>query len=80
MKQFVKDFALIYGLDFVGYNIHSLIHLAQDVRKFGPLDSISCFPLETFLGGIYLDSGSRLGKGSGKGGNCVENTLKAKIY
>ncbi len=50
LKLFVKDFGLIYGLEFVGYNVHSLIHIAQDARNFGPLDSISCFPFETFLG------------------------------
>lgn len=50
LKLFVKDFGLIYGLEFVGYNVHSLIHLSQDARKFGPLDSISCFPFESFLG------------------------------
>ncbi|CAI5682040.1 unnamed protein product [Oreochromis niloticus] len=50
LKQFVKDFGLIYGLEFVGYNVHNLIHLAEDARKSGPLDSISCFPFETFLG------------------------------
>ncbi len=50
LKLFVKDFGLIYGLEFVGYNVHSLIHIALDARNFGPLDSISCFPFETFLG------------------------------
>jgi len=50
LKIFVKDFGIIYGLEFVGYNIHSLIHLAQDARNFGPLDGISCFPFETHLG------------------------------
>ena len=38
------------GMNFVSYNIHSLIHIAQDARKFGPLDNVSAFPFETFLG------------------------------
>lgn len=50
LKLFVKNFSLLYGVEFVGYNVHSLIHLAQDAHRFGPLDSISCFPFETFLG------------------------------
>ncbi|KAA0702512.1 hypothetical protein E1301_Tti021314 [Triplophysa tibetana] len=50
LKMFVPDFGLIYGIEFVGYNIHSLIHISQDARKYGPLDSISCFPFETYLG------------------------------
>ena len=48
LKVFVKDFALIYGNEFVSYNIHSLIHIAQDAMwmKFGPLDNVImfCFP------------------------------------
>ncbi len=32
------------------YNTHSLIHLAQDARKYGALDSVSCFPFENYLG------------------------------
>ncbi|CAN7951661.1 unnamed protein product, partial [Ixodes pacificus] len=32
------------------YNVHSLVHLAQDVRTFGPLDSFSAFPFENYLG------------------------------
>ncbi|CAM4734218.1 unnamed protein product [Leuciscus chuanchicus] len=50
LKLFVTDFAAIYGTEFVSYNMHSLIHLALDARKFSPLDSVSAFPFETFLG------------------------------
>jgi len=32
------------------YNVHGLIHLAADVKQFGPLDSFSAFPFESFLG------------------------------
>lgn len=31
------------------YNIHNLIHLADDGRNFGSLDKFSCFPFENFL-------------------------------
>ena len=27
---------------------HTLLHLAQQVRKFGPLWATSCFPFESF--------------------------------
>lgn len=50
LKLFVENFAKIYGPEFIVYNVHSLIHLAHDARKYGPLDQISCFPFETFLG------------------------------
>jgi len=29
--------------------MHSLIHIADDVARFGPLDTISCFPFENHL-------------------------------
>ena len=50
LKLFVKNVGPNYGMEFVGYNVHSLLHLAQDAQNFGPLDSILCFPFETFLG------------------------------
>ena len=48
IRVFVQNFSVIYG-DFIVYNVHSLIHLADDVRKFGPLHRISAFPFENFL-------------------------------
>lgn len=50
LKYFVENFAHLYGQEFLAYNVHSLIHLAQDARRFGPLDNVSCFPFENFLG------------------------------
>lgn len=32
------------------YITHNLINLAQDARKYGALDSVSCFPFENYLG------------------------------
>jgi len=31
------------------YNMHSLIHTVDDVVRFGPLNTISCFPFENHL-------------------------------
>ncbi|EFN71277.1 hypothetical protein EAG_00102, partial [Camponotus floridanus] len=31
-------------------NVHSLIHLPTDVKKYGQLDNFSAFPFENFLG------------------------------
>ncbi|XP_056449900.1 uncharacterized protein LOC130385424 [Gadus chalcogrammus] len=50
LKCYVQNFAKIYGPDQVVYNTHSLIHLADDARRFGALDSVSCFPFENHLG------------------------------
>ena len=32
------------------YNVHGLVHLAEDARRFGCLDNISAFPFENVLG------------------------------
>ncbi len=50
LKCYVQNFTKIYGPDQVVYNTHSLIHLADDARRFGALDSVSCFPFENHLG------------------------------
>lgn len=36
----------MYGPTFCSYNIHGLIHLINDVRQLGPLDTFSAFPYE----------------------------------
>jgi hypothetical protein len=47
---FVKHFSDLYGADMVVYNVHNIIHLADDARKYGALDTISAFCFENFLG------------------------------
>ena len=49
---FVKHFGEIYGSENLVYNIHSLTHLAGDVRMYGILDNVSSFPFENYLGQI----------------------------
>lgn len=46
LRAFVHDFITLYSRKFLVYNIHSLIHLADDYRKFGSLDNISAFRFE----------------------------------
>ena len=43
---FVERSKALYGDWFVTYNVHCLIHLAEDVMRFGPLDRYSSFPFE----------------------------------
>ena len=50
LKKFVKKCPLLYGQKLLVYNFHNLLHITDDVRKYGPLDSFSCFPFESFLG------------------------------
>jgi len=50
--NFVSEVPTIYGEDFKVYNIHSLLHLKDDVDNFGILDNFSCFQFENRLGHI----------------------------
>lgn len=48
-NEFVRDFATIYGEQFVSQNVHNLLHICADVRKFGPLDNFSAFRFENYM-------------------------------
>lgn len=49
LEIFVSHSVHIYGKDFCVYNTHALIHLADDAKTFGNLDTVSCFPFENHL-------------------------------
>lgn len=49
---FVKGFRKLYGRRYVSYNVHGLLHLSDDVRKYGELDNFSAFRFENFIGQI----------------------------
>ena len=40
--QFVQHAEQLYGANFIVYNVHSLIHLLDDVRRFGPFRNVIC--------------------------------------
>ncbi|CAB3241830.1 unnamed protein product [Arctia plantaginis] len=46
IKLFVETASDVYGVEFLSFNTHTLLHLADDVRAFGALDSFSAFPYE----------------------------------
>ena len=51
LRNFVFQFAELYGKSLLVFNVHSLIHLTDDCEFFeAPLDAFSCFPFESFLG------------------------------
>ena len=50
--NFVNSASLIYGDGFISYNVHSVIHIPDDYLRWGPLDNVSCFAFETYLGSI----------------------------
>ena len=49
---FVEHFGQLYGEDKLSYNVHGLVHLRDEVKRFGHLDNISSFPYENYLGRI----------------------------
>lgn len=50
LLHFVKNSGTLFGRQFVVYNVHSLIHLPDDVKHYQcSLNDISAFPFETHL-------------------------------
>lgn len=60
LKSFHADVLTSYGGQQATFNVHSLMHLPEDCRKFGSPDNFSCFPFESFLGKLknYIHTGS----------------------
>ncbi|KAF5281928.1 hypothetical protein FQR65_LT14454 [Abscondita terminalis] len=52
LLYFVKSFQIIYGEAYVSHNVHNLVHLAEDVKQFGSLDSFSAFQFENHMSQI----------------------------
>lgn len=48
-KFFAEEYMEIYGEQSISYNVHNITHVADNVRRFGKLDSFSCFASETKL-------------------------------
>lgn len=49
LVHFVKTFTLLYSEHNVSHNVHNLIHLGDDVKIHGILDSFSAFKFENFM-------------------------------
>ncbi|CAG7673108.1 unnamed protein product [Allacma fusca] len=52
LQDFLKNFAKLLGKEHLSFNFHGLLHIADDVKEFGPLDSFSAFRFENRLGGL----------------------------
>ena len=52
LNQFVEQMCDVYGDSSKIYTLHSRVHICDDVRQFGELDSYSAFPFENALGAI----------------------------
>ncbi|XP_053667917.1 uncharacterized protein LOC128718306 [Anopheles marshallii] len=46
LEKFVLDFGLHYDRSYINSNVHNLLHIAADVREFGPLHTLSSYPFE----------------------------------
>lgn len=49
LEHFVRSFGDLYGEDSIAYNVHSLVHIVDDVKLYGHLDNYSAFPFESFM-------------------------------
>lgn len=49
LKYFVGQAHILYGKEFLVYNVHCLLHIASDVEQFGSLDNFSAFRFENYL-------------------------------
>lgn len=47
---FVKSFRELYGEKYMSYNIHNLLHIVDDVLRYGVLEDFSAYPFESSLG------------------------------
>lgn len=52
LLHFVKSFQIIYGKGKVSHNVHNLLHICDDVKKFGKLDNFSAFKFENYMSTI----------------------------
>ena len=50
LKGYVRGFEILYGKKHLSCNLHLLLHLPDNVRKFGPLWTTSCFAFENLNG------------------------------
>jgi len=47
--EFVSDIQKLYYSELLTYNMHSLVHLSEDVKIHGKLDNFSAFPFENYM-------------------------------
>ncbi len=64
--------------DILVYNVHSLLHLAENAQNFGSLDSCSAFKFESYLHQVkkMVRSGKNV---LAQVANRLEETSKSKI-
>jgi hypothetical protein len=49
LHAFIKSVDHFYCREMLVYNFHNLLHIADDVLNYGPLDDFSAFPFENYM-------------------------------
>lgn len=49
LEYFVKQFIVLYGVEYISHNVHGLIHIVDDCKLLGNLDLYSTFSFENYL-------------------------------
>uniref|UniRef100_A0A6P7GUF5 Uncharacterized protein LOC114343031 n=1 Tax=Diabrotica virgifera virgifera TaxID=50390 RepID=A0A6P7GUF5_DIAVI len=47
--HFIKNSIKLYNPDFVSFNVHNMLHIADCVKLYGMLDNFSAFPFENYM-------------------------------
>lgn len=55
LKHFVESVRTLYGENKMSHNVHNLLHITEDVRKYGTLDKFSAFKFEKYMYSIKRD-------------------------
>lgn len=66
-EKFIEEFKVLYGEQCITSNIHNLEHIVGDVNRFGPLNTISAYPFESYL--FQIKNLLR------QGNNCLEQVI-----
>lgn len=54
LSQYLELFRNIYGEQYITSNVHNLVHVVDDVRRYGSLSTFSSYPFENMLGHIKV--------------------------
>lgn len=49
LERFVENYGNIYDPEDLVYNVHSLLHVVEDVKLYGPLDGFSAYRFENHM-------------------------------